>query len=167
MPLAAGGEWTYEIRSGLNADVVKVTAGEEAFVAGAAGRRLAGPGGDSDLAWREGRLVASRLGGLRAHPPLPLFAPQGPKAIRWTGALGMDGQVLEAEAELEELAVEAPPASAAGMETRRTRLTLSVGGRSHRLDTWFSRGIGIVQQEHRSGGGAQAPTPQLSFISGP
>lgn len=163
MPLQTGAVWTYEMRSGFLQEVVELKVTDRVSVGGSAGWRLEGPAGQSDLAWTPSGLVASRLAGLKLDPPAPLLS-SGGKTATWTGMVEHQGRLHEAEGELTEEKVEAEDKTA---RRRRTTLTLKWEGETHRLETEFQWGLGIVRQEHRLGAGDAIPTPALKHISGP
>lgn len=163
MPLQTGAAWTYELSSGFLQEVVELKVAGRIPVGGHAGWRLEGPAGTSDLAWTPGGLVTSRLAGLKLDPPAPLLSSSaGP--VPWEGVVAHQGELFEAEGELTETAVENKDKS---VRRRQTTLTLKWEGKTHRVETEFQWGLGILRQEHRLGAEAAIPTPALKHISGP
>jgi hypothetical protein len=163
MPLQTGASWTYEMSSGFLKEVVELKVVDRISVGGHAGWRLEGPAGTSDLAWTSGGLVASRLAGLKLDPPAPLLSSSA-APVPWKGVVAHQGRLFEAEGELTETAVESKDKSA---RRRQTTLTLKWNGETHRVETEFQWGLGILRQKHRLGAGDAIPTPALKHISGP
>ena len=97
------------------------------------------------------------------NPPAPLLSSSaGP--VPWEGVVAHQGELFEAEGELTETAVENKDKS---VRRRQTTLTLKWEGKTHRVETEFQWGLGILRQEHRLGAEAAIPTPALKHISGP
>lgn len=152
MPLSPGTRLTYEVAAGLDADVIDAQIVSGAAVGSVAGFSLQGPRGESRLAWSGDRLLASKLGGFRADPPVPLFAPLAKEeSLRWDGQL----RTLQGDVEAEgQLTSEETKERVDGV-MRNARLTvLSIRSTlgEDELKSWFVPRVGLVRQEHRRNG---------------
>jgi hypothetical protein len=144
----------------IRVDSVKVT--RPVSVADVEGFELNGPLGVSRLAWRGNALVAESSAGLRFSPPIPLLAPDGKEAT-WHGRVTWLGAEKPASATVRQSKRTLTLASRP-IETTQSDLTLSLPSRKIELITCFEPGVGIVQQEQRSGGKLEV---EIEMVSGP
>lgn len=163
MPSKVGTQWTYTVRAGFQSYVEPVSVERHVSVAGVQGFELGGPLGQSRMAWREGRLVASRLGSARFDPPVPLLVPGGKGPYEWKGTFGSLAGSGQATAILEQR-TETVNLGARSLPCTRATLRVERGDETIELITWFSDGTGIVKQEQRTNGRQNLA---LELLSGP
>lgn len=164
MPLGPEAEWTYRTGTGLRSGVESIKVTGPTSISGHAGFRLSGPMGTSQMAWIEGRLIASELAGTRFQPPILLLDPNAEKTpARWEGTVLFGAQAMPASAEFSqqttEVRVNDRNRNALTMTTR-----LRFGDRTIESTASYIRGLGLVQYEERSG---DEFLNSLSYVAGP
>lgn len=162
MPMKLGTKWTYTVRSGFRSYVEEVTVEREQSVAGESGFYLGGALGPATLAWGGSRLLASQVASNRFDPPIPILV-VGSAGWGWKGKIrGLGGgfdATMTAVATAEKLDL-----AGRKLTTTKSDLAIEVGGKTVRLTTWFSPGIGIVRQEQRTDGRQDLA---IELLSGP
>jgi hypothetical protein len=148
MPLEAGREMEYVVRSDLDTRVEPVRISREVPVAGAPGFELTGPLGTSRLAWKDGMLLAASTTNARFHPPVPLVTVDG-KARDWRGEIEVRGYTSEAVGRLVQEDVDLD-LNGKKVPTRMSTLSVTLPRGEIELISWFQRGVGMVQQEQRT-----------------
>ena len=117
---------------------------------GTTGFELAGPMGVSRLAWKDGVLLAKQTANARFEPPIPLVTVDG-KDRKWSGRMESLGKFSQATAELIQKK-EKIEVGSRQVQTVFTVLTVRKDGGTIELSSWFQPGVGLVQQEQRTGG---------------
>jgi len=172
-PLAQDAEWTYAVKTGLNSSVQTVKVVEPTPIDGERGWRLEGPGGESRLVWRRGKLYAAALGGTRFSPPILWLDPNKPpkpedapefenrpkvRTLVSTAHRSFDAEI-QSQTVLSKFRVGGKERSALKSTVRMT-----LGGRPTILTTWFSPGLGPVRQEIYNG---EALRQMVDYLKGP
>lgn len=151
MPLQVGHTWNYIVKAGFDTYVVPVTVRRRLSVASGSGVELAGPLGVSRLAWKGNALFADRLVATQFSPAIPiLFDGDDTHEHRWKGRVdyadrGSSAAATQSQTEDNDLTF-----GGRKIECVRSTVTLKTATREIELTTWFSRGLGIVQQEQRT-----------------
>ncbi|HTQ08605.1 MAG TPA: hypothetical protein VMI31_00895 [Fimbriimonadaceae bacterium] len=155
MPLDVGHEWTYIVKAPRSflSYVTKVKVARRLSVADTAGVELASDLGPSRLAWKGNELLAERLIGTQFAPALPLVFSSGETYERpWSGRVtfvdrGSFATASESQKGNDDLTFE-------GRRIHCIESTIELKTAAHRIEllTWFSEGLGIVQQEQRTDG---------------
>jgi len=151
MPLSVGHVWTYDVHGRRLSQVVQMRVNRRVAVSDVNGYELVGPLGTARLAWRGPKLVAETLSGTTYDPPIPLLDARLPQApLSWRGTVTAPAAVSSAGATLTHVLTDWTFASRK-MAAVETILKLQAGRRRIELDSWFIDGVGLVQQEERSG----------------
>lgn len=170
-PLHMGCEWTYDVKSGLSHGVTVLKTVREIPVAGVHGYELSISTGISRMAWKDGRLVATVLNNSRFNPPLTLLNGDGMKAtIPWEGVMYAGGKLLKGSGtvtqEAENFTVDGKT-----YPSLKTTLSLRFPQRTIEVQTWYSKGIGMLNQTQRTTTDAQSGVGrfdvQLAYVGGP
>lgn len=151
MPLQTGKTWTYKVQANLNPYVEPIKVNRRISVAGVDGFELTGPLGQSRLAWKDGHLLADRLGSSRFNPPITLLAPSLKRPVDWKGQVSSLAGREDGKASLTQTSEEIT-LGGRKYSTLRSRLALETPRHTIELLTWFSAGTGIVRQEQRTDG---------------
>lgn len=155
MPLTVGKSWNYTVRSvrGLYTYVSPITVSREISVASTRGVELKSTLGPSRMAWSNDTLLVERLAGTQFIPPLPLLYRADETHDRhWRG------QVVFVDRDSPATAVQSQSPDDelvyGGKRIHCIRSTIKLQTAIHEieLETWFSAGLGIVQQEQRTDG---------------
>lgn len=149
MPMRVGTSITYVVTHGLQRFVEPVKVTSSLPIMGRTGYEFTGPMGVSRLVWKDGVLYASQAANARFYPPIPLVTLDG-KGRKWQGRLESLDTVADATAELNQKA-EKLSLGPRQISTTRSVLTVTMSRGSIELTTWFQSGVGIVQQEQRTG----------------
>ncbi len=149
MPMKIGSQTSYVVRYGLDSKVEPVKVVREVPIAGVTGYELAGPLGVSRLAWKDGVLLAAATTNARFDPPIPLLAVDG-KDRTWSGTVESLGKKQAATATLVHKSEKIELISKK-VDTTLSTLTLSLPKGTVELSSWFQSGVGLVQQEQRTG----------------
>jgi len=163
LPLAKGNHWTYTVNAGLMSAVRDVKVGGQTPVGSEEGWVLAGPMGESSLAWVDGQLVASRLAGTTYHPPLPICEPGSAEPRSWKGELRQMDTVVPGTATLG-MTQEKEDLAGRNLDVWVATLTIKVEGKTIETVTSYANEIGIVRQEERHDG---VLIRKLRYVSGP
>jgi hypothetical protein len=156
MPLHVGQSWLYSVKSGFETNIDTLKVAGETSVANTRGYEIVGSLGVSRLAWSGDTLLAEKVSGTQFEPPFPLlFNAEETHERPWKGRVTFVDR--------------SSPAS--GSQSQRPDEDLSFGGKkihcvcstahiktaAHQIEliTWFSPGLGIVQQEQRTDGTLQ------------
>lgn len=149
VPLAVGKHWNYGFRWGVQKENAPIQVVREVPIADGTGWELSGPMGQARLGYHGGDLVADQLGGAFLTPALPIGIRVGSKPQVWRGwVTGLDGKkpakaiIVATEAKL--------PVQGRPRSLNRTVVTMTTGGHTIELTTWYAPGDGIVQQEQRT-----------------
>ena len=162
MPLRRGATWQYQSQVGLTSSVVDVSVSGEVPVGKFSGFELTSSHCPARLAWGQGVLWASQLGGTTFEPPIPILAPIGSK-LAWAGTMRLAGIAKKSKASLTVTETD----EKVGSQERKARqsvLSLEAGPERTEVTTWFVVGVGIVRQEQRAG---EMLTNRLVYLSGP
>jgi hypothetical protein len=168
-PLEQGNTWSYTVISGFSKYPIRLKVTKPVSVAGVNGYQLESNAGVSRLAWRSGMLMAETLNSTRFDPALPLLQDTKDKASRtWKGKVTSLAQPVDGKAEISQ---EPQKVEVAGRtyQAIKVHVELTVPGRIVTVDSYFADGIGLIQQEQRTGDGTGAPmlTTGLSYLEGP
>ncbi len=150
MPLEVGRSTSYEVKHGLVKNVEAVTVTSEVPLMGRTGYELSGPLGVSRLVWKDGVLYASQTANAVFNPPIPLVSLDG-KPRRWTGTLQALEVISEATAELQQKRVKGVRLRSRKVDATLATLTVTMPRGSIELQSWFQPGVGLIQQEQRTG----------------
>ncbi len=167
-PMKVGQHWTYEVRSGFDIRVESIKVLRPLTVAGADGFELSGPLGVSRLAWRGDELWADRSANVQFVPSLLLFRPSvdlsvdkskkddpiyqryGAEVGQWEGKVIVMGHERTASAKLYERQ-ESVEIKARKVSAILATLKLTIDRHDVELKSWYQQGVGLVQQEQRTG----------------
>jgi hypothetical protein len=149
MPMKVGTSITYVVTHGLQRYVEPVKVTGTVPILGRTGYELSGPMGVSRFVWKDGVLYASQASNARFNPPIPLVASDG-KIRKWSGKLEALDSVTDATAEMVQKA-DKLSLGPNQINTTMSVLTVTMSRGSIELTTWFQAGVGIVQQEQRTG----------------
>jgi hypothetical protein len=150
MPLSVGRSVTYVVTHGLEKFVEPVKVVAEVPIMGRTGYELSGPMGVSRLVWKDGVLYASQTSNAVFDPPIPLVAVDG-KMKRWTGSVHSLEFESDASAELVQKQVKDVQVGTRKVEATLATLTVKMPKGTIELSSWFQPGVGLVQQEQRTG----------------
>ena len=153
MPLDVGHTWNYTVKApdAFAIYVVAIKVARQISVAGVSGVELTSDLGPSRLAWSGDALVTERLLTTQFRPPLPLLYKSEETHERpWKGQIDfvdVHDQVatgVQSQKGDDDLAF-------GGKKIHCIRSTVDLQTQAHKYEliTWFSSGIGIVQQEQR------------------
>jgi hypothetical protein len=147
MPLEAGNEWQYVVRTDGDEATQAFRVAGEAPVGTLNGWLIESEMGSCRMAWDGDTLVAAELPDCSFSPPVPLLAPRG---TTWNGvvttATGKNAGSGTLSRSSEKLDV-----GGRQYESLKTVLTLTVSGETVQLTTWFFPRMGILRQEQRRG----------------
>lgn len=151
-PTQVGSHHEYVIKNGMAVYVEAIRATKEVAVAGSRGVELGGPMGISRVAWKDGTLYASLLGGTRFVPPIPILVAAAPdKAITTKTMAETEGVQRQARVTLVH-SKEKIKIGTRDVETVRTLLTLNTDANVITVETHYADGSGMVrQQQHVDG----------------
>jgi hypothetical protein len=153
MPLRVGRSWSYLARAGFDTYVTQLQASKQVPVAGTRGVELTSDLGASHMAWVGNALVADRLINAQFEPPLPLVYSTAETYERpWKGKVtfietSWPARATQSQSTDDDLTFEGHK-----LHCVRSVVKLQSEKGSIELITWFSDGIGIVQQEQRTDG---------------
>jgi hypothetical protein len=166
MPLDVGHSWNYIVKAGFDTYVTPIKVDREVSVANTRGVELASTLGTSRMAWTGDSLVAERLAGTQFVPPIPLlFKAEETSDRPWKGHLqfvdqgfldpkdpadNREGQPRLATATQSQKGDDDIPFGGKKIHCMRSTVRLQTAAHSIELITWFSAGLGIVQQEQRT-----------------
>jgi len=150
MPLEKGVLGTYRVHYKFDTWVEPLRVERKVSVANTSGYELSGPFGISRLAWRDGVLFADQTANAFFEPSVPLLLENGKKR-HWEGTIRSLGVERRATAELTQVNT---PLEISGrkLDTVLSTLTVTTPTGVIELDSWFSAGTGLVQQEQRTNG---------------
>ena len=132
------------------AEVMEVKCLEPRSVGGADGWLVAGPGGESVLAWDGCVLRSSRLGGIDFDPPVGILqADKEDVTWKYQGSIVIRGSATKATAEISQ---EATSVEGRYSDAMRVKMNVALGENRIEVTTLYARGIGIVEQEQRNNG---------------
>lgn len=149
MPLRQGKSWQYYLKGPRGSKVVQVTVSERCRVGVDDGWLLDGVAGQSRLVWKGSSLFASELTAVRFDPPIELLKPSTETAS-WNYTGECDGRI--ARVPVSGKLKQKPEKLTVGGVARdciRVTLEIKIGTANTVLDSWFSKGIGIIRQEQR------------------
>lgn len=145
-PLRASMSQSYSLERGATTLVAPWKVTGRAAVGSELGYVVASPVGESVLAWRGDRLVASQLAGTRFEPPLPVLV-EG--EARWHGTVATAGRVEEGSAVVKgEQSKERH--SVLGVRTLQVVSTLRLRGHVCVVESVFADRVGLVSQSQRT-----------------
>lgn len=164
MPLETGRNWSYLARTGFDTYVTTLQVAKSVPVAGAHGFELTSDLGTCDVAWVGNGLVAERVINAQFDPPLPLVYSTSETYQRpWKGRVSFvensvprmpslvfkewPGRANQSQSSDDDLTFEGRK-----LHCIRSVVKLETNTQTIELITWFSSGIGIVQQEQRTNG---------------
>lgn len=166
MPLEVGRSWTYDVKApqsfGRYITAFKVS--RRLSVANSTGVEVTSELGASRLAWVGGGLFAERLASAQFRPPLPLlFEAEETHERPWNGRVEF---VESASPTWKDFVLDHGLAKATqsqkaddeltygGKKIHCVKSTVHLKTTAHDIEllTWFSAGLGIVQQEQRTDG---------------
>jgi hypothetical protein len=171
-PLREGAKWTFDVQIGLIKRVETLDVDSRDSVAGQAGWRLRGPGGDSRVTWKQGTLVADELAGTRYMPAIPLLSPRiaqrkkvttPAESIPWKGTIVVGARAMNATANLRVFHDDMIVLGKKD-EVLRAELTVTVGNKARVVTTWYAQGIGVYRQEETLDGNMER---SLDYVKGP
>lgn len=153
MPLEPGQRKTYSVRTRYITYVDTMRVVGPVSVDGTTGVDVVGRLGFVRLGWRRNELIADRLHGTRADPPIVLAVAGEESARReWNGSIVVNGQIRPVQGRLEQQPDQVPVGTR-NLPGVRSELTLRpAGGPPIVLTSWFVPGRGLVRQEQRTGG---------------
>ncbi|MBS1706582.1 MAG: hypothetical protein JST40_11970 [Armatimonadetes bacterium] len=173
MPLAQGNSWTYTQKAGLNTSVESIQVAAKDPVDGEQGYRLTGPGGDSRLVWTGGSLRAAELGGTNYAPSIVMLEPAAaydPNSKEPRARAKPSKHIVTVGRRSYQATVTTVTSKSTiklgGVDTDalQSEVSFQLEGREYSVLTWFTRGIGIVRQEVRSG---TVLVRSLDYVKGP
>jgi len=155
MPIDVGHSWTYVVKAprSFNTYITQVKVARRLPVADVTGVELTSDLGPSRLAWKGDELVAERLIGTQFAPALPILFASGETYDRpWSGRVdfvdrGSFATATQSQKGEDDLTFE-------GRKIHCVESTIKFKTAAHSIEllTWFSDGLGIVQQEQRTDG---------------
>jgi hypothetical protein len=147
MPLGAGNEWQYLVRTDGDETTQTFRVVREAPVGTLTGWLIESEMGACRMAWDGDTLFAAELADSAFSPPIPLLAPRG---AEWKGvvstATAKDAGTARMARSTEKLDV-----GGRQYECAKSVVTLTVSGETVQLTTWFFPRMGILRQEQRRG----------------
>jgi hypothetical protein len=153
MPLEVGREWKYivEASTDFKAYVTPMKVTRQMSVANAKGFEVVTDLGVSRLAWVGDGLMADRIAGTQFSPPVPLlFATDETFERKWKGEVTFIDRASPARATQSQKADDELEFEGKKIHCIRSTIRLETTARKIELITWFSSGLGIVQQEQRT-----------------
>lgn len=162
MPLTPGAHWEYESQVGLVRSVIDVQVAGQGPVGKHAGYKLESSYQPARLAWGDGALWASELGGTGFSPPVPLLTGAG-STTEWKGIVSSAGKQVSSTAKLT-VADTKEKVGSKERPARQSVLLVQFGKRTVEVTTWFVEGLGIVRQEQRADGLLKS---RLVYVTGP
>ncbi len=150
MPLRVGRTISYEVTHGMEKHVESMTVTAEVPVMGQTGYEISGPMGVSRMVWKDGVLYASQTANAILDPPIPLVSLDG-KVKRWNGTLESLDVSSDASAELVQKQVKGVEVGLRKIDATLSTLTVKLPRGTIEVLTWFQPGVGLVQQEQRTG----------------
>lgn len=152
MPLEVGTTWKYTVRSGMSSLLAKLTVVRQEPVAGVSGYELQSNLGNFRIAWKGDTLFAESLGGTRFSPALPLVKQTSARwGGAWRGRISYFGRQTDGTASISQEAGSVS-VGARKLTTVKVQTTMQVDGKKIELESHFSPGVGLVQQEQRVDG---------------
>lgn len=163
-PLKAGNTWVYEASTPIGKNVRTLRVDGPTSVGPYHGMALTSEAGETDLAWNNGTLMASKLSGVTFVPPLPLVKESGGKSEwSWQGKMRTPTGFFDARATMtsspeERLVV--------GRKAKTTQVGMNIDAPGIKMEilSWYERGVGLVGQEQRNAGSL---VTKLVYVSGP
>ncbi len=153
MPMELGKAQTYVVKAGFETYVEPIKVTRELSVANTKGYELVGSLGVSRLAWVGDALVAEKLINTQFVPPLPLLYKADETHERpWKGRVVFADRGSVASATQSQTPDDDLGFGGKKIHCTRSVVTLKTATRQIELITWFSQGLGIVQQEQRTDG---------------
>lgn len=151
-PLQVGAKWDYQVRTALARSVSTFQVTGRAPISGEYGYVIESEMGKSILVWKEGRLLASRLGGTRFSPPIPILAEGDIKnGIRTKTAVEFGGLKEQGVAVLtqsnDKLTIEGKEANVV-----RATVIFQTPSREVRTISTYAPGKGLIQQQQLTDG---------------
>lgn len=157
MPLDIGHQSTYIVKAGFDTYVTPIKVDREVSVANTRGVEMTSILGATRLAWVGDALMAERLAGTQFVPPLPiLFRAEETNDRPWKGRVqfvdrgSLDPNSPPATAMQSQKGDDDLPYQGKKIHCIRSTIRLKTAVHSIELITWFSAGLGIVQQEQRT-----------------
>lgn len=163
-PLKTGNTWVYEASTPIGKNVRTLKVDGPTSVGPYHGMALSSEAGETDLAWANGTLMASKLSGVAFAPPLPLVKEAGGKgAWSWQGKMRTPTGLFDAKASM---VASSEDRLVVGRKAKTTQvvMTLEAPGAKTEVVSWYERGVGLVGQEQRNAG---ALVTKLVYVSGP
>jgi hypothetical protein len=161
LPFGEEHEWTYQVSSGFQKNVVTVKVGAKTSVGALEGRIFESPLGENRLSWQDSRLLGSQFANSQFNPPIPLLddkkIPEKSKSReavfveveRWKGKIESFGNQRSATAILSQRRDNIQLASG-NTNVVETVLDIQIDKTRIEVRTWFERGRGIVRQEQHT-----------------
>ncbi len=151
MPLDVGHTWNYIVKAGFDTYVTPIKVSREISVANGNGVELTSTLGTSRLAWSHDGLLAERLAGTQFAPPLPLvFSTEETHERPWKGRVVFVDRASPATASQSQKGDDDLTFGGKKIHCIRSTVRLQTAAHKIELITWFSAGLGIVQQEQRT-----------------
>ncbi|MEQ1821158.1 MAG: hypothetical protein ABL949_01480 [Fimbriimonadaceae bacterium] len=167
-PLKMGNQWRYKVNTGMDTFIQNSAVSD--VVPGEMGQtyEVSGNLGVNRLAWKDGVLWASTLGGDRFSPAIPLL--DGKKesiSLTWAGSIYASGRTMKAKGTLVQdkgnVLVDSQKRSAL-----TTLLTITLPDRIVIVESSYVRGIGLVNQTQRTTIGSTDRFDRgLEYLGGP
>jgi hypothetical protein len=149
-PMKVGTYWKYDVQNGLAVFPGTVTVARNVPVEGVMGYELESELGTSRVAWKNGKLIATVLSGMRANPALPLVDGTKTKSTEeWKGRLFTGGKTVPCTAKLSQMP-ETYNKGTRELKTTKAILAIYLPDREIELTTWYANGIGPLSQVQRS-----------------
>ncbi|HMS54602.1 MAG TPA: hypothetical protein PKA27_04310 [Fimbriimonadaceae bacterium] len=151
-PLRVGAKWDYQVRTALARSVSAFKVTGRAPIAGEYGYVIESDMGKSILVWKSGQLLASRLGGTRFSPPIPILVEDEIKNGITTktsiefGGTKEDGVAILTQAS-DKLTIEGKESSVI-----RATVILQTPSREVRTISTYAPGKGLIQQQQLTDG---------------
>jgi hypothetical protein len=153
MPLEVGREWKYIVQASTDfkSYVTPMRVTREISVANAKGFEIVSDLGVSRLAWVGDGLMADRTAGTQFSPALPLlFATDETFERKWKGEVTFVDKASPAHGTQSQKADDELVFEGKKLHCIKSTIRLKTASRDIELITWFSSGLGIVQQEQRT-----------------
>ena len=161
-PLAKGNTWTYTVESEGAGDTETMSVERKTSVGPYSGWLVRGDRGESRLAWSGGVLYASQLADTVYDPPIPLFTRTDRE---WSGTVQTAGGKEQGTATIKQTK-DSLTVAGQRYDTQKCTVDLNTPQGRIQLATWYFSGMGILQQDQRSGPGLTLDR-RLTFVSGP
>jgi hypothetical protein len=152
MPLDVGHSWTYMVTApqSFKTFVVPMKVTRELSVANVRGAEINSTLGVSRLAWIGDGLMAEKLAGTQFIPPLPIvFKAEETHERPWKGRVVFVDRSSPATGTQSQKGDDLD-FGGSKIHCIRSTVRLKTAAHSIELITWFSAGLGIVQQEQRT-----------------